>query len=109
MDYPQAKILLAEITGLHKDALHVHAALLLYLLAALLFRRQGLGSPRPWLTVMAFALANEGFDLWHQEVHGEPGRWRESVKDLLNTMLWPSLLLLAARQGWLARGRKRSR
>jgi hypothetical protein len=28
-----------------------------------------------------------------------------TAKDIVNTMLWPSVLMVAARAGWLARGR----
>lgn len=108
MDYADAKTLLSELSGLSKDALHVHAALLLYLIAGLLWRR-GFASPRPWLTVAAVTIVNEGYDLWHQEAHGEPARWYESVRDLLNTLVWPTLFLIGARAGLFARAKRRSR
>jgi cell shape-determining protein MreD len=90
------KILVSDYTGLEKDALHIHVALILYLGAALLFRR----SPRlwpAWLLVLGVELANESYDLWQQAADGDAPRWTESLKDLWNTMLWPTALLLLAR------------
>lgn len=96
MDFAQLKILIAEYSGLEKDALHIHFALLIYLVAMFAFR-QTRRSRFPWLFVLALELGNEAYDLWHQEAHGEPARWGESVKDLWNTMLWPTVLLLVGR------------
>jgi hypothetical protein len=95
MNYTHFKDLIAQYTGLEKDALHIHAALFIYILVAILFRR----SPRsflPWGAVLFVELANEAHDVW--ENWGAPAGWviGESVKDLWNTMLWPTVLLLAA-------------
>jgi hypothetical protein len=95
MNYTHFKDLIAQYTGLEKDALHIHAALFIYILVAILFRR----SPRsflPWTMVLFVELANEAHDVW--ENWGAPAGWviGESVKDLWNTMLWPTVLLLAA-------------
>ena len=89
---------LEAASGLDMDALHIHAGLLVQLLAALLLRRS-LSSLWPWLVVLAATLANEAYDL-HFETWPEPDRARqlaEGVKDLLNTMLMPTILLLLAR------------
>jgi hypothetical protein len=100
MNYTHLKDLISQYTGLEKDALHIHAALFIYILAALLFRR----SPRsvlPWLVVFGIELANEAHDLW--ENWYAPLSWSlgEGAKDLWNTMLWPTVLLIAGRYwGW---------
>lgn len=89
---------LEATSGLDMDALHVHAGILLQLLAALLLRRS-LRSPWPWLVVLAATLANEAYDL-HFETWPDPDRarqWLEGLKDVVNTMLIPSLLLVLAR------------
>ena len=96
MDFADFKIWIGDYTGLEKDALHIHGALALYLLAMFAFR-QTRRSRFPWLFVLFVELANEAYDLWHQEAHGEPARWDASVKDLWNTMLWPTVLLLVGR------------
>jgi hypothetical protein len=87
---------LAAWIGISKDALHVHLGLLLFVAAVLVLRRSP-ASLLPWLLVLALEIANELVDTfhWHQ------GRWSfdlvESAKDLINTMLWPTLMLLLAR------------
>ena len=96
MNYTHFKDLIAQYTGLEKDALHIHAALFIYILVAILVRR----SPRsflPWTAVLVVELANEAHDLWDN--WGAPAGWLigEGVKDLWNTMLWPTVLLIAAR------------
>jgi len=96
MDYTHLKDLISQYTGLEKDALHIHAALLIYILAVILFRR----SPRgvlPWLIVFGVELANEAHDVWAN--WGAPLSWSlsESGKDIWNTMLWPTVLLIAER------------
>ena len=96
MTYADFKILLVDYLGLEQDALHIHGAILLYILAMFAFR-QTRKSRFPWLFVLAAELANEGYDLIHQSDLGEPLRWGESLKDLWNTMLWPTVLLLAGR------------
>ena len=96
MNLGHLKILVSDYTGLEKDALHIHVALILYLAASFLLRR----SPRfwiAWLLVLGVELANESYDLWQQAADGDVPRWTESLKDLWNTMLWPTVLLLLAR------------
>ena len=100
MTLADLKILVSTYTGLEKDALHIHVALILYFAAWFVFRR----SPRfylPWLVVIGVELANEAYDLWQQAADGEPPRWAASLSDLWNTMLWPTVLLLLAR--WVTR------
>lgn len=89
---------LEVVSGLDMDALHVHVGILLQLFAALLLRRS-LQSPWPWLVVLVATLANEIYDL-RFETWPEPDRarqWLETVKDVVNTMLMPSVLLAVAR------------
>jgi hypothetical protein len=89
---------LEAVTRLDMDALHVHAGLLLQLLAAWTFRRS-LRSPIPWLIVLGAETVNEIYDLsidvWPEAVR--LSQWGESVKDMINTMIVPTLLMLLAR------------
>lgn len=91
--YENLKILIEAYTGLERDALHIHVALILYFLAMLVCRR----SRFPWIVVLLFELANEALDLNRQHLNGMPLDWHESAKDLWNTMLWPTVLLLVGR------------
>lgn len=49
------------LTGLSRDALHVYAGMLVFLLAAVILRRS-LRSPVPWLATVAVACGMEVVD-----------------------------------------------
>ena len=85
-------------SGLDMDALHVHAGLLVQIGVALLMRRS-LASAWPWLVVLVAAVANEAYDLAY-ETWPDPERARqfaEGIRDVWNTMLMPTLLLILVR------------
>ncbi len=87
---------LADLT-VHKDALHIYAALVVQVAAALLTRRP-LSSMIPWLAVFAAELANEALDLlFEKEPYIHQWQVDGSIHDLLNTMVLPTVLLLLAR------------
>lgn len=96
MTYSDLKVLIEQFTGLERDALHIHAALFLYILAMGLFR-QSRRSRFPWLFVFAIECANEVYDLWHNWADGIEYAVTGSLKDLWNTMLWPTVLLFVGR------------
>ena len=104
--YAELKIFIEAYTGLERDALHIHFALLAYLLAMALFR-QSRRSRLPWLVVLAFEMLNELFDLRRQQLSGAALAWDESLKDLWNTMLWPTVLLFVGRYTTLFEHRSR--
>jgi hypothetical protein len=101
----QLKDALERYTCLGQDALHVHASIILYLAAMFVLRRSW-RSPVPWLFVFALEAANELLDLQEQYEIGikaitwrqafELG-WPEGLKDMVNTMLWPTVLLVVGR------------
>ena len=81
---------------LAKDALHVHVGLAVFLGAALLFRWP-LKSWKPWLAVAAAAVAGEVWDLRDTLVRDAPLHLAGQAKDLVSTVLWPTVLMLLAR------------
>src|SRR5687768_14023418 len=83
-------------TGLTRDALHIHLGLAAMLLAALLFRRS-LRSLLPWFVAFAACVLVEAADLRDDIASYGYLRWRHSVHDLVNSMIWPTVLLLVAR------------
>ena len=94
-----AKMALIAATDLSNDALHVHLALVLLLLVAALLRSRPDGLV-PWLVVLALQLFNEAADL---ALGGDPDRARAlaaSWHDIVNTMVWPTVLLLGGRLIW---------
>lgn len=96
MDWFEIKLYLIDATGVSRDALHAHFGLAVMLATALLLRRP-LGSPLPWLAALAVALANEFYDLRYETWPERDLQWQAARHDLLNTMLQPTLLMLAAR------------
>lgn len=91
-----AKQWLVVTTGLGKDALHVHVGLLVFFATALAMRWP-LRSWKPWATVLAVALVGEAWDIRNTLVHGGRPQLGGNWKDLWNTMLWPTAILLLAR------------
>ena len=95
-DFHAAKLFVVEATGLARDTLHLHFGLALMVAVALLFRRS-LASPWPWLAVILFAVLGEYLDWRDSMALRAPWQLEESVKDFLNTMFWPTMLVLMAR------------
>lgn len=91
-----AKLAIVAIVGLSKDALHVYVGLSVFFIAALLLRKP-LRSPIPWLAVLLAALAGEAVDAI-DDIRSL-GHWRmaASAHDIVNTIFWPSVVLLLAR------------
>jgi hypothetical protein len=96
MSYGELKIIIEQYTGLERDALHIHAALLLYILAMALFR-QSRRSRFPWIFVLGIELANEAYDLSRTWSEDPQLALSSAAKDLWNTMLWPTVLLFVGR------------
>ena len=100
MEAADLKTAIEHYTGLERDALHVHVSLLIYSMAMAVFR-QSRRSRFPWLTVLVIELLNEALDLRRQGIEKLSHTWEESLKDLWNTMLWPTVLLFVGRHtGW---------
>lgn len=91
-----AKLAVMSLTGLTRDALHVHAGMLVFVLAAAILRKN-LGSPWPWLVAMAVACGMEAMDAVDGIVSYGHWRVRASVHDVVNTMLWPTILAVLFR------------
>lgn len=94
--FQAAKLYAVEVSGLARDTLHLHVGLTVMLLVAVLFRRS-LRSPWPWLAAVAFALLGEFFDWRDNLALGAAWNRAEGLKDFLNTIFWPTVLMLFAR------------
>lgn len=88
------KTWLIEAIGLSNDAMHVHGALLILCLSAVILRRRP-DSLWCWLIVLSAELFNEYADLRGQA----PGEatLNASLHDLYNTMFWPTVILILGR------------
>ena len=96
-DWYQAKLFVQHASGFSMDALHVIAGVVLQLLIALLFRRS-LAAPLPLIAVLALELGNEVNDFWVEQWADAGMQLGESAKDLILTMLLPTLLYVIARR-----------
>jgi len=94
--FQQAKTMILEHVGLAKDALHVYVALIVFLAVCRLFRWP-VSSWKPWLAVLAVTVFGEALDLRHSLAKGYPIELGYHWTDLWNTMLVPTVLMLAAR------------
>lgn len=100
--YNDLKTIASEALSLSKDALHVHLGLAIFCIVTLLFFRRRLASPWPWVATLAAALVNEVMDL--RGHLGLASYWLEGGKDVVNTMLWPTIAWIALRAGERSRG-----
>jgi hypothetical protein len=91
-----AKLWLVHHLDLAKDALHIYVALTLFFGAALAFRWP-LRSWKPWSVVLAAALAGEAWDLRDSLAYDTPIDLGANLKDVINTLFWPSLIMVLAR------------
>lgn len=80
-----------------KDALHVYAAVVIQIAAAIVSRRT-LGDLLPWLAVLMVECGNEIFDyIFSGEDELRPWQVVAGFHDLVNTMILPTVLLLLCR------------
>jgi hypothetical protein len=92
----QTKFFIVNHVHLAKDALHIYVALALFFGSAALFRWP-LKSWRPWLLVLIAALIGEAWDLRDSLVYGTRIELGGNLKDIVNTIFWPTVLVLLAR------------
>jgi hypothetical protein len=104
MNWFELKNWLELSTGLDRDSLHIYAGVAVQLAVAVLFRRS-LASLIPWMFVAAVAVANEYYDYSFvpEALLGNQKYYDEAIRDIWNTLLLPSVLLLIARfwPNWL--------
>ena len=91
--YGNAKRAVEAWTGAGQEMLHVHAGLLIFVLASLLLRKK-FRSPIPLGLVVVFAVLNELID-W---VNSPSPNALEPYLDIANTAFWPCVLFLLARR-----------
>lgn len=95
-NFQLAKLWLADLLGLSKDALHVYIGLALFLLVAAIFRLP-LRDWRPLGAVFLAAVAGEIWDLVETVNARQTVHWYRNWHDIWNTMFWPAVLLGLAR------------
>lgn len=95
-DWHQGKLFIEHAVAIDHDALHVIIGTLLWVVFGFLTRRP-LSSLRPLFWLFAIILWNETVDLWMEQWPDPGQQYGEGAKDLLITMLVPTILLLAVR------------
>ncbi|OJW68006.1 MAG: hypothetical protein BGO57_11590 [Sphingomonadales bacterium 63-6] len=94
--FEQAKLALVHFTGLERDALHIYVSLIVFFGSCLLLRWKA-WQIRALLMVLLAALTGEVLDLAYQHELGMPLLWAESAKDIVNTCMVPTILMLMTR------------
>lgn len=94
--YNAIKTDLAVWLGIAKDALHIHIGLGIFFALVLILRRSP-SSILPWLGLLAFELLNEVMDILHWHEGAFSFEIGDSLKDIVNTMIWPTVALLTFR------------
>ena len=92
----QGKLFVEHVVQVSHDTLHLVVGVLVWIAAALLIRRP-LGAWMPLVWVLVFILWNEAVDL-RTERWPDPGmQLGEGAKDVVLTLLLPTLLMFAIR------------
>ena len=86
----QFKSALNSLLPFSADALHVHIGLFLFIVVAAIARNAPQRFAIAWGVVLSICLAGELLDILYDLGIGNPVRWRNGVKDTVNTMLWPT-------------------
>lgn len=90
------KLIILSITGLSRDALHIYTGLITMFGAALVLRKP-LWSTIPWLVVIWVGVVVESIDMYDDIALRGYWKWGASLHDFLNTLFWPTVILLLAR------------
>lgn len=94
--YQLFKLRVLGLIPVSKDAAHIYVGMACLLLALLVFRVP-LRSGRALIPVLIGALAMEVFDLRDDRASVGHFRWNASLRDVVNTMLLPLVLVTIAR------------
>ena len=96
LSWYQAKMFLEHSISVSPDALHVIAGTVIFLACALLFRRP-VYDARVWVALLCLNFFNEFVDLWAERWPDPARQYGQGMKDLILTMVVPTILVLVAR------------
>lgn len=97
----EAKTFIEHAIFFSSDALHVLVGMVAWVAIAMIWRRP-LSNWRPWFALLVLLILNEAVDLWVERWPDLAMQYGESAKDLLLTMVLPTLVMILARsQPWL--------
>ncbi len=94
--FQELKMYVVDFTELSRDALHIHAGLLLFFMVAFFHHRQLKSHVAIW-AVVVMAIGAELFDARDDLINH--GLWRigASLHDIINSIFWPWLIWFMAR------------
>lgn len=96
--YQHLKLIILDVLDLSRDAIHIHIGLLVFFLAVVLWRR-GRFDILALLPVFLVAIGMEVLDLRDDLASLGYMRWSASLHDLINTVFWPTLVVVTSK--WL--------
>jgi hypothetical protein len=96
LTWHQGKLFIEHLVTIPHESIHVIAGVLVWLAVAWLSRRP-VTAWRPWLWLFAVILFNETVDLWIEQWPDPGQQYGEGAKDLLVTMIVPTIIMVAAR------------
>lgn len=92
------KTWLLNTTGLSQDALHTYLGFVVFFGASLLLRKPP-SDWWPWIILMVFGIAKEGWDvIYDTRVQGQWSGFKSAV-DFLSTVFWPTVIMFMVRHG----------
>lgn len=98
--FQQLKLEIVSATGLSKDLLHLHIGMVLFLFVLVVAKRP-IGSLLPVVVILIAAAIGEIMDMRDDLISLGEWRWKASVRDVVGTVLWPTVVTLLARSGML--------
>lgn len=92
----QGKLFVEHAVAVSNDALHLLVGVLVWIGLALVTRRR-LSSWLPWAGLAVILAWNEAVDLYVEQWPDPGQQYGEAAKDVLLTLLVPTMIMLAAR------------
>ena len=91
-----AKDIFIGLLGISRDAAHVHIGLLIFFVSVILWRK-GRIDEQSLFPVLAIALLGEIIDIIDYLVTQGDVYWSNSLEDIVQSMLWPVLIVAMAK------------
>ena len=96
--YQSLKIVISNVIDLSKDAIHIHIGLVVFFMAAVLWKK-GRIEFICLLPVIIIAALMELLDLHDDFIALGYMRWSASLHDIINTLFWPIIIVVLYRKG----------
>lgn len=94
--YQEIKLVIVNLTGLSKDAIHIYVGLSIFLIAAGILNK-GKISYLALIPVFVLAGLMESIDLYDDYNSLGLFNWAGSGHDLINTTIWPVIIVILAK------------